>query len=304
VVRGVGGLDSVADLVLVAAGVTPNAQVAAAAGVETGKRSAIRVDRSMRTNVADVFAAGDCVETWHHMLQSATYLPLGTTAHKQGRVAGENAVGGHRLFDGSLATQVVKVFDIAIARTGLRDHEARRAGFDPLTVQSEAWDHKAYYPGAEQLRICVTGDRRSGRLLGAQMLGDWQSEVAKRIDVYAAASTTATASSTASGVTASSSRGCLARRQHQGYQKSDSGSRILPTAESAPPHRRCRGDAGAGCLATPNSRNVTGAETAVAQPDRCVVRWLQKAVELWVSGRVSGLCCAASRLRAARCAVP
>ena len=83
--------------------------------------------------------------------------------------------------------QVVKVFDIAIARTGLRDHEARRAGFEPLTVESRVWDHKAYYPGAHQVSIRVTGDRQSGRLLGAQILGHWQSEVAKRVDVYAAA---------------------------------------------------------------------------------------------------------------------
>jgi NADPH-dependent 2,4-dienoyl-CoA reductase/sulfur reductase-like enzyme len=187
VVRGVGAPDSAADMVLVAAGVVPNARLAAAAGVETGEKGAIRVDRRMRTNVADVFAAGDCVETWHRLLQSSTYLPLGTTAHKQGRVAGENAVGGDRRFEGSLGTQVVKVFDLAIARTGLRDHEAKRAGFDPLTVETDAWDHKAYYPGAQQLRIRVTGERRSGQLLGAQILGHWQAEVAKRIDVYAAA---------------------------------------------------------------------------------------------------------------------
>jgi NADPH-dependent 2,4-dienoyl-CoA reductase/sulfur reductase-like enzyme len=185
--EGAGGIQSEADLVLVAAGVAPNARLAVDAGIETGEKGAIRVDRSMRTNVADVFAAGDCVETWHRVLQSSTYLPLGTTAHKQGRVAGENAVGGRRLFQGSLGTQVVKVFDIAISRTGLRDHEARRAGFDPLTVETEVSDHKAHYPGAQQLRIRVTGDHRSGRLLGAQILGRWQSEVAKRIDVYAAA---------------------------------------------------------------------------------------------------------------------
>jgi hypothetical protein len=79
---------------------------------------------------------------------------------------------------------VVKVFDIAIARTGLRDHEARRAGFDPKTVETEVWDHKAYYPGAQQLTIRVTGDRRSGHLLGAQVLGHWQAEVAKRVTLH------------------------------------------------------------------------------------------------------------------------
>ena len=85
------------------------------------------------------FAAGDCVIT-HHRLLGITYLPLGTTAHKQGRVVGENALGGHRQFAGSLGTQVVKIFGQAAARTGLRDHEAAAAGFDPVTVESAADD--------------------------------------------------------------------------------------------------------------------------------------------------------------------
>src|SRR5712671_5063392 len=75
----------------------------------------------MHTNVPDIYAAGDCVEIWHRVPDSSTYLPLGTTAHKQGRVAGENAAGGQRLFERSLGTQLVKVFDPAVARTGLRD---------------------------------------------------------------------------------------------------------------------------------------------------------------------------------------
>lgn len=122
----------------------------------------------MRTNVPDVLAAGDCVETWHRVLQKPTYLPLGTTAHKQGRVAGETAVGGDREFQGSVGTQVVKVFDLAVAHTGLHDDAARAAGFDPLTVESTPWHHKAYYPGAHRLHMRVTGERRPGRLLGAQ----------------------------------------------------------------------------------------------------------------------------------------
>ena len=114
-------------------------------------------------------------------------MPLGTTAHKQGRVAGENMVGGNRQFPGSLGTQVVKVFELAVARTGLREAEATRAGFSPLTVETAVSDHKAYYPGAHELRIRVTGDRSSGRLLGAQIVGHWQAQVAKRIDVFATA---------------------------------------------------------------------------------------------------------------------
>jgi NADPH-dependent 2,4-dienoyl-CoA reductase/sulfur reductase-like enzyme len=144
---------------------------------------ALLVDRRMRTNLPDVLAAGDCVETWHRLLAHPSYLPLGTTAHKQGRVAGETAVGGDRTFAGSLGTQVVKVFELAVARTGLRDHEAQAAGFDPLTVASTQFDHKAYYPGAHQLHLRITGHRASGRLLGAQLVGDHRTQVAKRIDI-------------------------------------------------------------------------------------------------------------------------
>ena len=151
-----------ADLVLVVVGVRPDTELAVAAGVQTGVRGALRVDRQMRTNLPDILAAGDCVETWHRLLGSPAYLPLGTTAHKQGRVAGETAVGGTAAFAGSLGTQVVKVFELAVARTGLRDQEAAAAGFDPVTVGSVEYDHKAYYPGAHQLHLRITGDRRPG----------------------------------------------------------------------------------------------------------------------------------------------
>jgi NADPH-dependent 2,4-dienoyl-CoA reductase/sulfur reductase-like enzyme len=175
------------DLVLVVVGVRPDTDLAVAAGVETGVRGALRVDRHMRTNLPDVLAAGDCVETWHRLLDRPAYLPLGTTAHKQGRIAGETAVGGDREFAGSLGTQVVKVFELAVARTGLRDQEAAAAGFDPLTVGSTQFDHKAYYPGARQLQLRMTGDRTTGRLLGAQLVGHHDAEVAKRIDIPAGA---------------------------------------------------------------------------------------------------------------------
>jgi NADPH-dependent 2,4-dienoyl-CoA reductase/sulfur reductase-like enzyme len=187
VVDGEPDFSCAADLVLVVVGVRPDTDLAVAAGVETGVRGALRVDRQMRTNLPDVLAAGDCVETWHRLLDQPAYLPLGTTAHKQGRVAGETAVGGTAAFAGSLGTQVVKVFDLAVARTGLRDAEATAAGFDPVTVGSVEFDHKAYYPGAHQLHLRITGDRTSGRLLGAQLLGDQRAQVAKRIDIPATA---------------------------------------------------------------------------------------------------------------------
>ncbi len=187
VVSGSGGFQVQTDLVLVATGVRPDARLAAAAGIETGRWGAIRVNRAMETNVPHITAAGDCVETYHRLLERYVYLPLGSTAHKQGRVAGENAVGGQATFAGTLGTQVVKVFDRVAARTGLRDAEAREAGFDPLTVQVETWDHKVYYPGAHTLHLRVTGDRRTGRLLGAQIVGHRAAEVSKRVDLFAAA---------------------------------------------------------------------------------------------------------------------
>jgi NADPH-dependent 2,4-dienoyl-CoA reductase/sulfur reductase-like enzyme len=175
-----------AGLVLVVTGVRPETDLAVSAGASLGARGAIQVDRAMRTGLPDVYAAGDCVIT-HHRLLGETYLPLGTTAHKQGRVAGENAAGGRREFAGSLGTQVVKIFDQAAARTGLRDHEAAAAGFDPVTVAFEADDHKAYYPGSHKIAMRFTGDRATGRLLGVQLFGHKHAEVAKRIDIAATA---------------------------------------------------------------------------------------------------------------------
>ncbi|MGC1909991.1 MAG: FAD-dependent oxidoreductase [Candidatus Dormiibacterota bacterium] len=175
-----------ADLVLVVVGVRPDTELVTTAGAKLGARDAISVDRQMRTNLRDIFAAGDCVVT-HHRLLGETYLPLGTTAHKQGRVAGENAVGGTREFQGSLGTQVVKIFEMVAARTGIRDHEAQAASFDPVTVPSEANDHKAYYPGSHPISMRYTGDRQTGRLLGVQLFGHRHAEVAKRIDIAATA---------------------------------------------------------------------------------------------------------------------
>jgi NADPH-dependent 2,4-dienoyl-CoA reductase/sulfur reductase-like enzyme len=176
-----------ADLVLISVGVRPDSGLARDAGAALGVRDAVRVGRDLSTSLPDVWAAGDCAETHHRLLAGPSYLPLGTTAHKQGRIAGENALGGRRLFEGSLGTQVVKVFELVAARTGLGDAEAREAGLDPLTVEVTVDDHKAYYPGAHPLHIHLTGDRGDGRLLGLQLVGQRSGEVAKRVDTAAAA---------------------------------------------------------------------------------------------------------------------
>lgn len=179
--------DEDCDLVLVAVGVSPNVELGTAIGIPTGARGALQVNRRMETGIADVYVAGDCGETWHRLLSRHTYLPLGTTAHKQGRVAGENAVGGEREFAGSLGTQVVKIFDLVIARTGLRPDEARTEGIDAVTTEVAVNDHKAYYPGATTVHCRVTGDAKTGRLVGAQIMGTWGAEISKRNDIFAAA---------------------------------------------------------------------------------------------------------------------
>ncbi|MDQ0644359.1 NADPH-dependent 2,4-dienoyl-CoA reductase/sulfur reductase-like enzyme [Microbacterium murale] len=172
-----------ADVVLVVVGVRPNTSLLSAAGASTGAGGAVVVDERMRTGLPHVWAAGDGVVT-HHRLLGVTYLPLGTTAHKQGRVAGENAIGSDAQSAGSLGTQVVKVFDVVAARTGLLDHEAAAAGFTPHSHTAIADDHKRYYPGATPISIQVTGDTQGGGLLGAQLVGTRGAEISKRVDTY------------------------------------------------------------------------------------------------------------------------
>jgi NADPH-dependent 2,4-dienoyl-CoA reductase/sulfur reductase-like enzyme len=186
-VRSVVGQAIAADMVLVAVGSRPEATLAREAGIQTGFKGAIRVNQRMETSLPDIYAAGDCAETHHRLLGKNTYLPLGTTAHKQGRVAGENALGENREYAGTLGTQSVKIFDLVAARTGLKDDEAAREELSPLSADIETWDHKAYYPHAKKMTIRITGDRKTGRLLGAQIIGAYGTEVSKRIDMVAAA---------------------------------------------------------------------------------------------------------------------
>ncbi|NUU16563.1 FAD-dependent oxidoreductase [Cellulomonas humilata] len=173
------------DLVLVVTGVRPDTELLVAAGATTGPAGAVDVGSDMRTSLDHVWAAGDCVIT-HHRLLGRSYLPLGTTAHKQGRVAGENALGGNARYAGSVGTQVVKVFDLVAARTGLRDLDAT-AAYPAATTHSSPDDHKRYYPGAQPISIRITGDTSTGRLLGAQLVGGLTTQTAKRVDTLATA---------------------------------------------------------------------------------------------------------------------
>ena len=174
-----------ADLALVAIGVRPNVRLAEQAGIRLGAGKAITVDNQMRTNFEGIFAAGDCVDAIHQVTGEKVYIPLGSTANKQGRVAGSNAAGMACTFDGIAGTAVAKVFGLEVARTGLTTMEARTQGLEVETSLIRTTDHAGYYPDATELHIQLVLDRKSRRLLGAQLVG--AKGAAKRIDVLAAA---------------------------------------------------------------------------------------------------------------------
>ncbi|MDN5972576.1 MULTISPECIES: FAD-dependent oxidoreductase [Actinomycetes] len=174
------------DLVIAVTGIRPNTSLLTMAGATTGPGAAIEVDDQMRTSLPDIYAAGDGVTTKHRLLGD-TWLPLGTTAHKQGRIAGENAVGGNATFAGVLGTQAVKVFSLVAARTGLRETEAHNADIPARSITYTTDDHKAYYPGSHPITIRLTGNPTTGQLLGAQIVGTYGTEIAKRSDILTTA---------------------------------------------------------------------------------------------------------------------
>lgn len=178
-----GGETLPADLVLVAVGVRPNVALARQAGVKLGPTGAVAVDERQRTNLEGIFAAGDVAEARHLVTGRPAYIPLGTTANKQGRVAGENAAGGDAVFHGVVGTAVAKVFDLEVARTGLTERQAQEEGLAALSATVQAASQAHYYPGGGPLHVRLVF-QQDGRLLGAQMVGKG---AAKRIDVVAAA---------------------------------------------------------------------------------------------------------------------
>ncbi|MCG6926318.1 MAG: FAD-dependent oxidoreductase [Acidobacteria bacterium] len=173
------------DVVLVAVGVRPRVELARSAGVALGETGAIAVDDGMRTNVPGVFAAGDCAEARHIVSGRPVWIPLGTTANKQGKVAGANAAGATEVFAGVAGTVGFKVFDLEVARTGLTATEAASLGIDVVTAVSRQPSRARGYPGANPITTTLAAERGTGRLIGAQMAG--VGVVAKRIDVFATA---------------------------------------------------------------------------------------------------------------------
>jgi NADPH-dependent 2,4-dienoyl-CoA reductase/sulfur reductase-like enzyme len=175
-----------ADLIVLATGVRPNVELAAEAGIELGRHGAIRVNERMETNLAGVYAAGDCAETVHVVTGAPVYIPLGTTANKMGRVAGANAAGRRERFPGVAGTLIVALRDLAVAMTGLSSTEARQAGFSPVSVRIEAPD-RSRYMGSDPTWVELVADRNTTRLLGGSVIG--KRGVAGRINVLAAAIT-------------------------------------------------------------------------------------------------------------------
>jgi len=174
-----------ADLVLLALGVQPNVALAKAAGVALGETGAIATDSRTCTNLPDVFAAGDCTEAHHRVTGRGAYIPLGTTANKQGRVTGTNAGGGHAAFEGIVGTTITKAFDTYAALTSLSDKEARALGYNVESTVIEASGRAHYYPGGVPMHVKLTVEERSGRLLGGQIIGDEGAGL--RINVLASA---------------------------------------------------------------------------------------------------------------------
>jgi NADPH-dependent 2,4-dienoyl-CoA reductase/sulfur reductase-like enzyme len=174
-----------ADLVLVATGVRPEVDLAQRAGIKLGASGTIAVDAGMRTSAQDVFAAGDCAEAHHRLLDRGMFIPRGTTANKQGKIAGANAVGADERFAGVMGTAVMRIFGLTVGQTGLTDAQAKEIGLDSVSTFIKAKSRAHSYPGAKDIGVRLLAERKTGKLLGAQMVGG--EGVAKRLDVLVAA---------------------------------------------------------------------------------------------------------------------
>jgi NADPH-dependent 2,4-dienoyl-CoA reductase/sulfur reductase-like enzyme len=172
--------------VVLGLGTRPNSALAKGAGLPVGRSGGIVTDRRMRVPGHDgIWAGGDCVESLHLVSGEPVSIPLGTHANKQGRVAGINLGGGYATFRGVVGTAMSKVCDLEIARTGLTEREAERAGFSFITATIRSDSRAGYYPGAAGMTVKLLAERNSGRLLGGQIVG--REAAAKRIDVLAVA---------------------------------------------------------------------------------------------------------------------
>ncbi|MEU3254542.1 FAD-dependent oxidoreductase [Streptomyces sp. NPDC006997] len=177
-----------ADVVVLGIGVRPETSLAAAAGLPLGEHGGLLTDRAMRVRGQEnVWAGGDCVEVLDLVSGRERYIALGTHANKHGQVVGTNVGGGYATFPGVVGTAVSKVCDLEIARTGLREKDAHRAGFRFVTATIESTSRAGYYPDASPMTVKMLAERRTGRLLGVQIVG--REGAGKRVDIAAVALT-------------------------------------------------------------------------------------------------------------------
>jgi len=174
-----------ADFVIAAIGVTPNSQIAGDAGLTLGTAKAIAVDQTLQTSNPHIFAAGDCADAFHVVSNQKTWIPLALRANRAGWAAADNVCDKPARLDGIAGTAVFKVFDLQVARTGLTASEASNCGFTPAEILVTTRSRAHAHPGSTPIKVYMVGDRSSGRLLGAQMLG--REGVAHRINGIAVA---------------------------------------------------------------------------------------------------------------------
>ncbi|WP_461205898.1 FAD-dependent oxidoreductase [Clostridium sp. DL1XJH146] len=174
------------ELIIMSVGIRPNVNLAVKSGVELGETRAIKVNNKMQTNIDSIYSCGDCAESYSLITKKSIYVPLGSTANKMGRIAGDSLTGGSLEFRGILGTGIFKVFDLSVAMTGLTEKQAIKDGFE-IEVCHNIKPDKPAYMGGKQMTIKAIADKNTGKLLGAQIIGP--QGIDKRIDIFVTAIT-------------------------------------------------------------------------------------------------------------------
>ncbi|MBF6609008.1 MAG: FAD-dependent oxidoreductase [Flavobacterium sp.] len=174
-----------ADIVILGMGTRPNTDFLTDSGIELSEKGAVVVDKYQKTNVSNVWAAGDCAQTFHLVSKKPFYIALGTVANKTGLVAGTNIAGGSLNFPGVVGTAVTKICSYEVARTGLQKKEIDKLGIKAISTLITAKSRASYYPDAKEIHVKLYADPKTAKILGAQIIGE--EGASKRIDVLAAA---------------------------------------------------------------------------------------------------------------------
>ena len=179
------GKEVEADFVVIASGVVPNSEIAGDAGIELGFRNAIKVNNRMQTNIENIYACGDCCEDHHIVSNRSSWIPLGSTANKEGRSAAINVCGGEDIFKGVLGSTVTRCLSLTMSMTGLTVKEAKESGFEPVSVTVTKNDKVGFMPDVNNITLKLVGDKKSGLLLGCQAVGTGDAD--KRVNIVTSA---------------------------------------------------------------------------------------------------------------------